>query len=82
MGRQSKLKKLRQADPERAQRIAAMVESERQLRASIERALQMGKELGEHVHYFVSFRQDCVTVEGAHLYSERGGVDALKGTRA
>lgn len=51
MGRQSKLKKLRKADPTRAERVQAMLQSERQLRETLDRVLKMGKELGDHMHY-------------------------------
>lgn len=51
MGRESRLKKQRKADPERPQRIQSMLESERQMRDGLEDVLKNGRELGDRAHY-------------------------------
>ena len=51
MGRESKLKKQRKVDPQRPQRIQSMLESERQMRDSLEAVLKKGRDLGDRAHY-------------------------------
>lgn len=71
MGRESRLKKQRKADPERPQRIQSMLESERQMRDGLEDVLKKGRELGDRAHYH-KLDQDTAARVGKLLEEFKG----------
>lgn len=62
MGRKSKDKKDRAADPARAERIRTMLEKEQALRDTLERTQRLGKDLSDRMHYDRLFKDKAARV--------------------